>query len=37
MYFKKITIMSETYAPLKRLDNYKLSLNLGKPWVYKNK
>ena len=32
MYLEKINILLDTYAPLKRIDKYKLRFN-SKPWI----
>ena len=32
MYVEKISIMLDAYAPVKRIDKYKLSLQ-SKPWI----
>ena len=32
MYLEKISIMLDAYAPVKRIDKYKLSLQ-SKPWI----
>ena len=38
MFLDTINMLLDTYAPLKRINKYKLnsSLSLGKPWAYKS-